>query len=305
MSPIQNRILIADGLNTEIIQELKKLTHIKLHDKSKYGRDEIIALGNSIDILIVRSATKVDEELIKQLPHLKMVIRAGEGMDNIDKNYCEKKNITALNTPGANGNAAAELAIALMFNLARKINPADLSMKQGKWDKSKFVGCEITNKKIGIIGFGKIGQTIAKRLSGFNPEISYFDPTRNDSAPNIKKVETLDEIFQKCDFITLHLPFMESTKNLITKKYFEQMKPSAYLINCARGGIVNESDLLWALENKKFAGAALDVFDQEPLPENSPLRKCEQLVLTPHLGASSLEAEIRVGLMVLEIIKNS
>lgn len=302
---LKNFVLVCDGMQKKLFEQLQTFSHLETHPIHKLSRADIVALAASKDIhaLVVRSATKVDRDLIKTLPKLKLVIRAGEGLDNIDQVACQEKNIRVLNTPGANGNAAAELAIAHFFSLLRHLPLADSSMKAGQWDKASFVGQELTGKTIGIIGFGKIGQTVAKRLQGFEPKIIYFDPTNPPAPPYAQQLNSIDEVFQQSDLISLHLPLMAETKNLINKTHFNQMKPTAYLVNCARGGIIQEDDLRDALVQKKFAGAALDVFAEEPLPANHPLRSCPNLYLTPHLGASTLEAEWRVGEKVLALLQ--
>jgi D-3-phosphoglycerate dehydrogenase len=288
-------------MQAELFKNLQQHPKLEVYPEAKNNLATIQSLALKAEILVVRSATKVNKELIDLMPKLKLVIRAGEGMDNIDLTYCKEKNILAKNTPGANGNAAAELAIASMFSLLRQTPWAQESMKAGQWDKSSFSGVELTGKTLGVVGFGKIGQTVAKRLSGFDVSVLYFDPGL-ESSPLGKK-STLENLFAESDLITLHLPLMDATKNLINKNLLQLMKPTSYLINCARGGIIQEEDLIEALQGKKIAGAALDVFAKEPLENNSALRSCPRLLLTPHLGATTKEAEYRVGLMTVDIIK--
>lgn len=253
---------------------------------------------------VIRSATTVDTNFLEQAPNLKYVIRAGEGTDNIDKASCQQKGVKVSNTPGANNNSAAEHAIALMFTVLRKTAYAHQSMMASRWEKSKFTGVELSNKKIGVVGFGRIGNIVAKRLAGFEPEVLFFDPFINESdIPYAKKAETLEEIFSSCDIVTIHVPLVEQTRNLITKDLLEKMPAHAILVNASRGGILNEQDLYDTLKEKKIRGAALDVFANEPLEENSPLRELDNLVLTPHLGASTEEAQVRVGEMVIHQLK--
>tara|TARA_Y100001954_G_scaffold40471_1_gene40978 strand:- start:582 stop:1529 length:948 start_codon:yes stop_codon:yes gene_type:complete len=294
-------ILISDGFDKELFQKLKENNHFQVHPESKVNKEELMGLLHKVEGLVIRSATKVTEEILEHAPNLKYVIRAGAGTDNIDKKSCGLKGVKVSNTPGANTNAAAEHAIALMFTLLRNTAEAHHSMKNGLWEKSKFGGLELTGKRIGILGMGRIGQTLAKRLSGFEPQISFYDPFKIEiSDPQIKQVDKMEEIFQTCDIITMHLPLLEETKNLIDNKFLSLMKKDALLINASRGGIINEEDLAKALKEKKIRGAALDVFSEEPLPEESPLRKVPNLVLTPHLGASTAESQKRVGEMVLD-----
>lgn len=296
-------IVVPDGLDKELFIQLKNESQFEVYPESKVSRDQLKSMGSKVNGMIIRSATTVDKELIDLMPNLKLVIRAGEGTDNIDKKYCNEKGIKAANTPGANNNSAAEHAIALMFTLLRKTNLADVSMKKGEWEKNAFVGNEMSNKTIGVVGFGRIGQIVAKRLSGFEPKILFYDPIIEKSdIPNSKKVANLEELFSNSDIITVHVPLIEQTKNLIDKKLMSLMKPSAILVNAARGKIVNENDLYDILKEKKILGAGFDVFAEEPLKE-SKLRELNNIVMTPHLGASTAEAQERVGIMAVHQLK--
>ena len=237
-------------------------------------------------------------------PNLKYVIRAGAGTDNIDKVECEKRGVKVSNTPGANNNSAAEHAIALMMTILRKTAFANSTMKNGGWDKSKFTGNELADKKIGIIGFGQIGKIVAKRLQGFDPHILFFDPfCKETDIPNCTKAGTLEEIFSTCDIVTIHTPLMDETRNLIGTSLLEKMQPHAILVNAARGGIVVEEDLYNTLKEGKIRGAGFDVFATEPLPEDNKLRTLDNIVLTPHLGAATEEAQLRVGQMAVNQLK--
>jgi D-3-phosphoglycerate dehydrogenase len=267
-------------------------------------KDGLEKLLPKINGIVIRSATTITEDLLAKAPNLKYVIRAGEGTDNIDKVACRAKGVKVSNTPGANNNSAAEHAIALMMTVLRQTAQATQSMGEGKWDKNSFMGMELWKKKIGIVGMGRIGQILAKRLSGFEVSVTYFDPvTESVDIPFAKKVNDIEELFKTCDVITLHVPLIPATKNLVGKKLLDLMKPNAILINAARGGIVNEEDLVESLKAGKIRGAGLDVFSQEPLADNSPLRKLPNLVLTPHLGATTLEAQERVGEMAVDQLK--
>jgi D-3-phosphoglycerate dehydrogenase len=296
-------IVIPDGFDEKIFSELKEENDLEIHSKKKLSREELISLGDKVNGLVVRSATIVDQDLINQLPSLKYVIRAGEGTDNIDKKYCTDRNIRVSNTPGANSNSAAEHAVALMMTLLRKTHHAHSSMSSGKWEKNRFAGNELWKKTVGFVGFGRIGKIVAKRISGFEPNIIFYDPfIETDLEPNYQKF-SLEEVFEKSDIITVHTPLNEQTRDLVGKKLISLMKKSGILINAARGGVVNEESLIEALKENKIAAAALDVFEQEPLNENSPLISMQNVVLTPHLGASTAEAQIRVGLMAASQLK--
>ena len=296
-------ILFSDGFDAKLFSDFSQSGEFEIHPKSKVSRDELLSLGDKINGLVVRSATTVDQELINHCPNLKYVIRAGEGTDNIDKRYCQDRGVKVSNTPGANSNSAAEHAIALIFTILRKTAFAHQSMGQGKWEKNLFMGNELWKKKVGFVGFGRIGKIVAKRISGFEPSISFYDPFIESSIePNWEKT-TIESIFKDCDIISVHTPLMDSTKNLIDSKLISLMKKDAILINAARGGIVNEDDLLDALEAKSIKGAGLDVYASEPLDENSKFRSLDNVVLSPHLGASTEEAQVRVGMMAAQQLR--
>jgi len=297
-------IVVADGFDSDLFNTLQTMDEFTVHPKAKSSQGEIQELAPEIEGLVIRSATTVTPEFLARCPKLKYVIRAGEGTDNIDKAACRAKDVRVSNTPGANNNSAAEHAIALMMTTLRKTAAAHASMQAGKWEKAKFTGNELTHKTVGIVGFGRIGQIVAKRISGFEPQVLFYDPFVNrDQFPNYEKIDALAELFKRSDIITLHVPLIPATKNSINKALLSLMKPSAILVNCARGGIVNEDDLLATLKEQKIRGAAFDVFANEPLPTDSPLLTLENLVLTPHLGASTEEAQVRVGEMVIHQLK--
>ena len=293
-------IVISDGFNEILFNQLKDHPELNIHPKPKLTQEELKVLLPEINGLVIRSATTVDDQLLEQSPTLKYVIRAGEGTDNINKKLCQQRDIKVSNTPGANSNSAAEHAVALMMTVLRKTAWAHSSMNSGNWEKSKFIGNELTNKTVGFVGFGRIGQIVAKRISGFDPKIVFYDPfIQEEKIGECEKVNNLEDIFKQSDIITVHTPLLPETKNIINISLLQLMKPSAILINAARGGIVNEEDLHTILSNKNIRGAGLDVFSTEPLEKDSPLRSLDNVVLTPHLGASTEEAQIRVGQMVI------
>jgi len=296
-------IVVSDGFDKTLFESLKKINELEVHPESKLTPENLDKLLPKINGLIIRSATKVDVNLLEKAPNLKIVIRAGEGTDNIDKKACALKGVKVANTPGANNNSAAEQAIALMFSVLRKTAESTASMKQGKWDKDAFTGLEVWKKKIGIVGFGRIGQIVATRLSGFEPDVLFFDPFVEKSPLPYAKKSTLDEIFSTCDIITIHTPLMAETKNLITENLLSKMKKTAVLINAARGGIVDEAALVKVLTENKIKGAGIDVFATEPLPSENPFKNLTNVVLSPHMGASTEEAQFRVGEMAVHQIK--
>lgn len=297
-------ILVCDGMDQEVFQSLQAISEFEVHPVPKNSQETIAELLPKASALVIRSATSVSPEMLEKAPNLKLVIRAGAGTDNIDKKSCEAKGVKVENTPGANNNSAAEHAIALMLTALRHTHNANTTMKSGGWDKSKFTGLELSNKKVGIVGFGRIGQIVAKRLQGFEPEVLFFDPSLEKSdLPYAKKAADLKEIFSTCDVITLHTPLTDKTRGMINAEFLNLMKPNAILVNASRGGIVDEAALASVLKENKIYGAGFDVFATEPLETDSPLRTLEHLVLTPHLGAGTQEAQQRVGKMSVNQLK--
>ncbi len=297
-------IVVPDGFDKSLFEQLKKCDQLEVHPTSKVSQDELKALLPRVNGLIIRSATTINEELLALAPNLKIVIRAGEGTDNIDKKACAQKGVKAANTPGANSNSAAEHAVALMMTILRKTHVADCTMKQGKWEKNRLGGNELANKKVGLVGFGKIAQLVAKRISGFEPEVIYY--TRKPTASPFsyaKQAKDLKEIFSTCDIISLHTSLNADSKNMVNKELLSMMKKDAVLINASRGGIVDEEALYEVLKEGKIKGAALDVFSKEPMDPKSKFIELENVVLTPHLGASTDEAQFRVGQMCVHQIK--
>ncbi|TDJ06328.1 MAG: hydroxyacid dehydrogenase [Deltaproteobacteria bacterium] len=297
-------IVVADGFDKTLFKQLCDLSDFEVFPEPKINQSILQDLLPKINGLVIRSTTKVTKELLDKASGLKYVIRAGAGTDNIDKLECQNRDVRVSNTPGANNNSAAEHAIALMMTVLRHTAAADASMKAGKWEKSKFLGSELSNKKIGIVGAGNIGQIVAKRLAGFDPQVLFFDPMVDSiDLPYAKKVEEIEEIFKTCDVVTIHVPLIDPTRNLVNEKLLSLMPAYSILINCARGGIVNEDDLFHVLNEGLIRGAGFDVFASEPLNEGSELRKLDNIVLTPHLGASTEEAQKRVGEMVINQLK--
>jgi len=295
-------IVVSDGFDKGLFEQLKKNPGIEVHPESKLTRDQVISLLPKMNGLIVRSATKVDKDLLEKATALKLVIRAGEGVDNIDVKHANSKGVKVANTPGANSNSAAEHAISLMFTVLRKTAWAHASMLKGEWEKTKFNGNEMAGKAVGFVGFGRIGQIVAKRLSGFDIKVLFADPFVKTSELSYAKSATLDDVFKNSDIITIHTPLMDATRNMVTGNYLRMMKKTAVLVNAARGGIVNEEDLYACLKEGQIRGAGFDVFATEPLPKDSKLLTLENLVLTPHLGASTDEAQFRVGEMAVNQI---
>ena len=291
-------ILAVDGIAAEGIEILKKNFNVEVHDK--ISADELLEIIPKFDALIVRSASKVTAEVISRAENLKIIGRAGVGVDNIDVKAATERGIIVINSPDGNTIAATEHTFAMMAALSRNIPQANKTMHAGGWDRKKFVGVELRNKILAVIGLGRIGAGVAKRAQAFEMQVIAYDPfvsAERAESLGVKLME-LDELFKTADFITVHMPLTKQTENMITLDKMKLMKPTTRLINCARGGIINENDLAVAMKEKIIAGAAVDVFTSEPLAENSPLREIDNLILTPHLGASTIEAQISVSVDV-------
>lgn len=294
------RVLISDNISPKGIKILKD-AGLEVDVKTGMKPEELKACIGEYNALVIRSATKVTSEIIDAATNLKVIGRAGSGLDNVDKVAATKKGIVVMNTPGGNTITTAEHTIALLFALARKIPQATASMKSGKWEKKKFMGVELFGKTLGVIGIGNIGSQVAKRAQGLQMNVIAYDPFLSEDKAKTMGVEkvSLEELFRRSDFITIHTPITQETKNMINKETIKIMKEGVRIINCARGGIINEKDLYNALIEGKIGGAALDVFEKEP-PENNPLLKLDNVVSTPHLGASTEEAQENVAIAVAE-----
>jgi D-3-phosphoglycerate dehydrogenase len=296
------KVLVSDNLSEKGVAILKA-AGLEVDVKTGMKPEELKACIGQYDGIVIRSATKLTSDVIDAAENLKVIGRAGSGLDNVDKAAASKKGIVVMNTPGGNTITTAEHSIALMVSLARNIPQATSSMKDGVWDKKKFTGIELFNKTLGIIGIGNIGGEVAKRAQALQMNIIAFDPFLSDEQAQkmgVKKA-ALEEVFKKSDFITIHTPLTSETKNIINKKSIKLMKPGVRIINCARGGIVNEKDLYEAISSGQVAGAALDVFEQEP-PKDNPLLGLDSVICTPHLGAATDEAQENVATAVAEQI---
>jgi len=301
------KILICDKLAEEGIRILKDVKDFKVDCKFGITSKELKSIVKNYHGLIIRSATKITADILESADNLKVIGRAGVGLDNIDLKAATKKGVVAMNTPGGNTTSTAEHTMSMILALSRNIPQACASMKAGKWDRSKFSGVELYGKKLGIIGFGRIGSTVAKFAKSFGMEVLAYDPFLSEEVAVQKGVVMieLDEMLKQCDYITVHIPKSADTKNLISDKEFAIMKNSARVINCARGGIIDEKALVTALEENKIAGCALDVYEQEPLVADSPLLKFDNCLVTPHLGASTSEAQVNVAIEIAETVRDA
>jgi D-3-phosphoglycerate dehydrogenase len=299
------KVLVADPIAEEAIDFMRK-NGLKVDIKTDIPHEELLNIISEYDALIVRSRTKVTKEVIDRAERLKIIGRAGVGVDNIDVDYATERGIVVVNAPGGNSVSAAEHTIGLILAIARKIPQADRSVKEGKWERKKFVGIELRGKTLGIIGLGRIGYEVAKRMRCFEMNILAYDPyVSEERAKSVgAKLVSLEELLRNSDIITIHVPKTKETENMISYKEFEIMKDGVYIINAARGGIVNERALYDAIVKGKVAGAALDVYEKEPPDKDNPLLKLDNVVTTPHIGASTKEAQMMVGMTVAEDIVN-
>ncbi|MEM7204663.1 MAG: phosphoglycerate dehydrogenase [Planctomycetota bacterium] len=293
----QRRILVADDLSAEGLEILRAAGEVEV--KTGMNEDALRETLPSFHALVVRSATQVTARSLELADQLALIGRAGIGVDNIDVEAATARGIVVMNTPEANATTTGELAISLMLSLARNIAAADASMKQGKWEKSRFVGVELTGKTLGVLGLGRIGRVVAERGRGLQMQVLAYDPHVDASrAPGFVRMASLDELLAESDFVTVHVPKLDETHHLLNRDRLFAMKQGARLIHAARGGIVEEAGLCDALDAGHLAGAALDVFEKEPLAEGHRLLTTPNLVLTPHIGASTQEAKRNVSLDV-------
>lgn len=295
---MKHKILISDKFDPEGIKKLKKESSFDVLYDNGYKREEFLKLLPEANGLIIRSATKVDAEALSVAKNLKLIIRAGVGVDNIDIPAASRKGIIVMNSPGGNSVSTAELAISLMCSLARNIAQSNMSMKANKWEKSRFSGVEMTGKTLGVVGLGRIGKEVVSRARALKMNVIGFDPyIPSETLESLGiPIVTREEILSKSDFLTVHTPLTDSTKNFVSMENLSKLKDGIRLINCARGGIYDENALVEGLKSGKIGGVALDVFSEEPPPENYPLRELENCIMTPHLGASTGDAEFQVAM---------
>ena len=296
------KVLVSDKLHEHGVEILKNADNIEVDVKVGMSKEELMEVIGEYDGIVIRSATKLTKDVLKYASKLKAIGRAGIGVDNVDIPTATEKGIVVMNTPQGNTITTAEHTLAMMMSLSRNIPQATASLKNGKWEKSKFMGTELFNKTLGIIGLGNIGTIVANRAIGLKMKVIGYDPfisEENASKKGVKLV-SLEEIYKESDYITVHTPLTKDTKDLINKDTFAKMKDGVRIICCARGGIVNEDDLVEALNSGKVAGAAFDVFSKEPPDFSHPLFKHDKFICTPHLGASTKEAQYNVAVAVAE-----
>lgn len=298
------KILISDNLAQKGIDLLRSAPEFEVEFKPGLSPQDLKGAISDAEALVIRSGTKVTADLIEAAPRLRVIGRAGIGLDNVDIPAASKRGIVVMNTPDGNVITTAEHSIAMLMALSRNIHQATTSMKMGQWEKKRFLGQEVYHKTLGIIGIGRIGRIVAERATGMRMRVIAYDPHMDAETIQTLGVTPvdLDELYHRSDYITVHTPLTRDTKGLINREAFAEMRDGVMIINCARGGIVNEQDLYEAIIRGKVAGAALDVFEQEP-PQDNPLLKLEQVICTPHLGASTGEAQENVAVGIAEQIK--
>ena len=298
------KALIADKIHEDGVKLLREFAEVDVSTGLKPA--ELTAKIGSYDILVVRSATKVTKEVIDASKKLKVVARAGVGLDNIDVEAAKARGIKVLNAPEAPTVAVAELVFALMLSWARRLPQADAGMKAGRWEKAQLMGSELRRKTLGIVGTGRIGTAVGYRAKAFLMDILACDPTQNAELVQRTgaRYVAMDDLLRQSDFVTLHVALTEQTRHMIGRRELGLMKPTAVLINTSRGGVIDEDALVETLRQGKIAGACLDVYENEP-PVGSPLLKLQNVVLTPHIGASTVEAQRDAVIVVAQKIKEA
>ncbi len=298
-------ILVCDPISPKGIALLQQRPEFKVTVlPKKLSEAELLPLVKDTVAMLVRSETKVTKKVMEAAPQLKVVGRAGVGVDNVDVEAATQRGVVVMNTPGGNTITTAELSFAMILSLARKVPQAAASMMEGKWDRKLYTGVELQGKTLGVLGMGRIGGEVAKRALAFGMRVIGYDPFLTEARAKALGVELgdLDTVYREADFISVHMPVTDQTKGMLNSAAFARMKPGVRIVNCARGEIIVENDLVAALDSGKVAGAGLDVFITEPLPADHPFRKHPGITLTPHLGASTNEAQEKCGIEVAEVI---
>ncbi|UCD19201.1 MAG: 3-phosphoglycerate dehydrogenase [candidate division WOR-3 bacterium] len=295
------KVLVSDPIAKEAIEVLKK-AGIDAVEQTGLTPEELIKVIPDYEGIIVRSATKVTKEVIDAGKNLKVIGRAGVGLDNVDRNAAKEKNIKVINTPAATSISVAELALGMMFSAARRLPQATVSTKAGKWEKKKFKGYELFGRTLGIIGVGRIGTELAKRAIAMGMKVLAFDPYVKSSEH--AQVVDLDTLLKESDYISLHIPKTEETTHILNKTAFDKMKEGVVIVNCARGGVVDENALHDAITGGKVRIAAMDVYEVEPAKEHK-LFSLDQVIATPHIGAQTAEGQLRAGVQIAELVRDA
>ncbi len=300
-----HRVLVTDKLAEEGLAILRAQPDLEVIVNTKLDPAGLRAALAEADGIVIRSGTQLTAEVLKDQPRLKVIVRAGVGVDNIDVPTATRHGIVVMNTPGGNTVSTAEHTMALMLALSRNVAKANDSLKAGRWDRNKFTGTQLGGKTLGIVGLGRVGLAVAKRAQGFDMQVIGYDPflsAERAAELGIESISRIDDLWPRCDYITLHTPMSEETRNLIGPAALASMKQGVRIINCARGGLIDEAALAEALSAGKVAGAAIDVFEPEPPPADHPLVNHPQVLVTPHLGASTEEAQISVAVEAARLL---
>ena len=292
------RVIVSDSIADKGVEMMRR-AGIEVDVNTGLASEELERIIGGYDVIVVRSATKVRKPLIEAAENLKLIVRAGVGLDNIDVEYARSKGIEVMNTPAASTNAVAELTVGYLFSLARRLPQTTASLRVGKWEKKEFSGSEIAGKTLGLVGYGRIGWLVAKKALAMEMGIVAYDPYVAHPRGLEMKFVSLEELLRKSDYISMHLPLTDKTRNLIDTPQFEMMKDGVRIINCARGGTINESALYEAIRSGKVAGAGLDVYLEEPAQDNK-LFELDEVIGSPHIGAATVEAQHRVSVEVAE-----
>ena len=295
------KILICDNLNQEVYRELETIGDCLDISKSESKEKDLAHHIKDSEIVVIRSATKLTKEVLDNAEKLKIIARCGVGVDNVDLEFAKSKNIFVTNSPSANLISVVELTVALIISASRKLSLADAHLKNGQWNRSEFLGYELYGKTLGIVGFGKAGRLVAERMKSFGMSIVFYDPYVTDWNGSEESLE-LDDLLRTADVVSIHVIKTKDTENLISKDKLDLLKQNSIIVNTSRGGVLDEEYLMALLESEKIFGAGLDVYSNEP-PENVDRYNGLNLVTTPHIGASTNEAQLKAGLETIENIK--
>ena len=295
------KILVCDQLQEVVLNQLIELGEITDISSSSNKHEELLKHIIEAEIVVIRSATTLSKEILEHAKKIKIIARCGVGIDNVDIEFAKSREIFVTNAPTANLISLVEHTIGLILSTARKIHESNVSTKSGKWEKSKFVGLELHQKQLGIIGFGKAGKLLSERLKSFGMKVVFYDPFVSDWEGEEESV-TLENLLSSSDVVSVHVIKTPQTENLLSKEKLNLLKPNSILVNTSRGGVVDEDYLAELVNSKKIFGAALDVFDKEPIEENNKILDSDVL-LTPHIGASTIEAQLKAGLDTVQNIK--
>ena len=302
-----HRVLVTDKLAEEGLALLRGASGLEVVVNTKLDPSGLRAALAEADGIVIRSGTQLTAEVLRDQPRLKVIVRAGVGVDNIDVPTATRQGIVVMNTPGGNTVSTAEHTVALMLALSRNVAKANDSMKAGRWDRSKFTGSQLGGKTLGVVGLGRVGLAVAKRALSFDMQVVGYDPflsAERAAEQGIELVSPVEDLWARCDYVTLHTPLTEETRHVVGRAALAKMKPGVRIINCARGGLIDEAALFEALNAGRVAGAAIDVFDPEPPPADHPLVNHPLVLVTPHLGASTEEAQLAVTIEAAHLLIN-